>query len=123
MSDEQDRAEALDADELGDDPYHSDELPGENYPPDRPSGIRSGEFAADGSIAEDDLERRQWREQMAEPLADQGIDLLDDTGLDELDDEEALIADRSERDGGSDVPAEVAAVHLVDDESPLEDRP
>ena len=61
MSDEQDMAEALDIDEVGDDPYVPDQLPGENFPPDRPLGSRAFEFADYGSVADDDVWTRTRR--------------------------------------------------------------
>ena len=46
---------------MGDDPSVPDELPGEDFPPERPLGVRPGAYADDGSVAEDDVATREAR--------------------------------------------------------------
>ena len=115
MSDEQDVAEALDPDEIGEEPE-------EDFPPDRPMGSRSDLFAEDGSIADDDVAERADREVPDVGAADdQPIDLQSQSELDEIDDEEALVADPSEDEYDSDsAPAEIAAIHVISEREATE---
>lgn len=114
----------LDAGELGDDPSVPDELPGEDYPPDRPVGVRAGAYADDGSVAEDDVATRETRlEPETGRVADVGgVDLLADAD-DEPDVESELLGEASEDPAGETAPAEVAAMHVIADESALDDTP
>jgi hypothetical protein len=80
-----DVSEALDGDTLGEQPGDQ-ELPGADYPPDRPLGVED----PTGSAAEDDVATRDWRTEGE---------------LDGIPDEPVF----------GDVPAEEAAIHLTDE--------
>jgi len=121
MSDEQDRAEALDADELGDNPFSSDEMPGEDFPPDHLTGARTGAFAPDGSVVVDDVVEREARLDRGRPDdVDGGVDLLSENELDEFDEEAELIGEAGEDLPSGEIPAEVAAMHVISERDATE---
>ena len=113
--DEQDRAEALDGEVLGEAP--DDELlPGtEDYPPDHPLGAEDPSFLFGSTETPDDVDTRLWRG-AGPSSADRGVELVrTDADTVEHDDEAALVADDSvER---ADQSGEDAAVHVDDPEN------
>ncbi len=110
MSDDQQRtAEAIDPDELGDDPEGDLE-----FPPERPLGL-SDAAGLDGEM--DSVEDRQRREQRGPDDQEDGMRLTSSTDL--------LADDEADLVGGSasaeDLSAEEAAVHLTADPTFRED--
>ncbi|MEZ5217586.1 MAG: hypothetical protein R2715_13640 [Ilumatobacteraceae bacterium] len=114
MSDEQDIADALDADEVGENP-----LPGEVLEDGTLPGAR--DYPADDWT-------KATRDQLDEPLpdpdssddgpvggaAEEGIDVIDpNLDPDVLDDESELLAERSDDETDA---AEVAAMHVIPDD-------
>lgn len=121
MSDEQDIAEALDDEEIvSDNPFLSDDLPGEDFPPDRPLGVHAAEFAEDGTVAQDGVADRAARE---EPDTDEivpvdhPIDLVADSG-DGSDREAAMIAEPAETPVEN-MPGEVRAMHVISEDEAI----
>ncbi|HEX4868605.1 MAG TPA: hypothetical protein VFV32_13420 [Acidimicrobiales bacterium] len=110
MSDEQDRAEALDADELG-----------EGFPPDEPLGVDEAEVTPLGERTSESFEERDARQETLPDEADRPvIRPYHEADEDLLDDEAQAVADAEiggrDRDS-DDVPesAEEAALHLEGD--------
>lgn len=107
--DQQETAEAIDPDELGDDA--TGEL---RFPPDRPVGV---DDPTQDDHTLDSVRGRAWREvpETGGPLDD--VD-DDDTGLRLRSTTDVLLDDEGEAvaimDGAGDLSAEEAAVHLVD---------
>jgi len=109
MSDEQDRAEALDADELG-----------EGFPPDEPLGVDEAEVTPLGERTSESFEERDARQETEAEDQRPVIRPYHEADEDLLDDESQAVADAEVggRDRESDdVPesAEEAALHLEGD--------
>jgi hypothetical protein len=109
MSDEQDRAEALDADEVG-----------EGYPPDEPLGVDQAEVTPLGERTSESFEERDARHEVVPDDERPVIRPYHEAEEDVLDDEAQVVADAEVggRDPESDdvpAPAEEAALHLEGD--------
>ena len=117
MSDEQDRAEALDEDVVTDDADLDGDLVGEalaDYPPTRPLGVNTVGVTAVEEDAGESFEERSWRE---EP---EGFDATR-PAVGQLADPSAASEDREEEALGDEVDAiagegpEAQALHIEDD--------
>lgn len=109
-------AEETDSTKLGESVGQADRS-GDIFPPEQPLAVGDPGIRSDGSIAPDDVDIRDRREQPERvdtetpQVADLGHDLLDPSAdPDRLDDEAEMIADEGD---DADAAAEVAAVHVV----------
>jgi hypothetical protein len=122
MTDEQNSAEALDGNVVGDDPTH-DVLPDLHQDGDiGPMSSEDPTVLSGGTEARDDEATREWREQPEAGGGDparnstdkqHGFSLLseDESGPDQLDVEEELLGEKSSPDDGY-VGPEDAAMHV-----------
>ena len=115
MSDEQDRAEALDEDVVDDeDDYSGDEVGDDlpDFPPDRPLGVNTVGVTAVEEDAGESFAERTYREEPEDARADDRSDvgqLVDPDSTSAEDDEEELLG---EAEPGVGLSAEEAAMHI-----------
>ena len=113
-----DLSELLDGDVLGEEPGDPDRPGATAYPPDRPLGVEDPSLYDD-----DDLDTRATLRRDVDRHVDRGEDpagrdrdfvLVDVSPEGALDHESALLAEAASGDLGDDMPAEEAAIHVVD---------
>ncbi len=112
MTDEQQRAEQLDEEVLGQDPIDDPDIGVAGWPPEDPRGVEDPSVLQGGSETQDDLVTRDWRHHDGD-RDDTGIRLLptDDDAIED-DQEAAAIADAAVE--VSNPAPEEAAIHIVE---------